>query len=53
MRHNLDYFDYILREMNYWGKQEKKLASVNEIEAQLNEEQIKREMLQWATERSI
>ena len=53
MRHNLDYFDYILREMNYWGKQEKKLASVNEIEAQLNEEQIKREMLQWATERSL
>ena len=53
MRYPLDYFEYILKEIHYWGDEEKKMTSVDEIEGLLNEEQIKREMLQWATERSI
>jgi hypothetical protein len=47
-------FEYILDEIKYWNTDEEdKVASTEEIEGLMNEEQIKREMLQWATERSI
>jgi hypothetical protein len=42
-------FCYILDEINYWGNEEK--PAVTEITGE--DDNIKRAMLQWATERSI
>ena len=49
---NIDFFVYLLNEIHYWNE-EKEEKAIPVDEDILNEEQIKREMLQWATGRGL
>ena len=50
---DVGYFEYLLREINYWPSDIAKVKDRVDEEITGNDEQMKRAMLQWVTERSI
>ena len=50
LKYNIESFIYILEEIKYWDIE---VISISTNEETLTNEQVKEQMLQWATERSL